>query len=137
MRFDLNESDSGEALAGNFLSKKVGPFYDEDGAARVTGLSREELTEHARSNALLEVRTSGGIRRYPTFQFGPHGDPLPFAGQLAAILEPICDDAWDLALWLCTLTRRFEGRSAADLLRDGESDRVFAAARRDANILNY
>jgi hypothetical protein len=120
-----------------FWGTSLGPFYDEVGAARAARLSPAQLERTVQAGDVLELRTSDGARLYPVFQFGPHGELLPHVGLVTAILRPICDDLWDAALWLRTPTHRFSGRSAADLLRDGDAVPVFAAARRDGRISTY
>ena len=50
---------------------------------------------------------------------------------MLTVLDPGLDDRWGDALWLTAAVRRFEGRSAAKLMRIGELRPVLAAARQD------
>jgi hypothetical protein len=78
----------------------VGPFLDEAGTRRLTGLSSSALGALIVSNDILAVTTSDGAVLMPSFQFGLHGELLPRLRSVAALLRPVCDDSWDLALWL-------------------------------------
>jgi hypothetical protein len=118
-------------------NNSVGPFLDEMGVRRLTGLSASQLSEHIASQNVLSVRTSEGIPVFPVFQFGLNGELLPGMSSVGSLLLPISDDSWDLALWLCTKSSSFDGLSAAELLRAGEIERVHRIAKRDGSTLEH
>jgi hypothetical protein len=123
--------------AESFWDTRVGPYYDELGVQTVTELTDTELAAHIASNGVLAVTTSDASFLFPVFQFGPHGELLPALPEIAALLDPISDDLWDVALWLHTPTKRFSGLSAAELLHSGRTSEVLRAAERDGQILSY
>ena len=125
-----------DIVSDNFWDARVGPFYDADGVAKLTGLSAVELASRVQAGDALAVITSDGVLIYPVFQFGAHGLLLPALRTVAEILRPISDDEWDVATWLVTRSDRFGGMSAASVLRAGDVDVVLAAAHRDARMLN-
>lgn len=115
----------------------VGPFLDEAGTRGRTGLSSSELGALIVSNDILAVTSSDGVVLVPSFQFGLHGELLPGLRSVTALLRPVCDDNWDLALWLLAPSVDFVGgRSAVELLRDGEVEQVFTIAQRDGRTLD-
>jgi hypothetical protein len=119
----------------DFWDSRVGPFYDAAGAAALTRMTPSELALCVAAGDVLEVTTSHGTPLYPSFQFGPRGDLLPALRVVTHALLPISDDLWDVALWLSTPTQAFDGRSAIEILKAGDTDPVVALAHRDARRL--
>jgi hypothetical protein len=119
----------------DFWDVTVGPFYDAPGLLKWLGVTQQVLQDMTESEMLLSVATAEGDLLYPTFQFGPAGEALPHLAEIVRLLEPITDDNWDKAIWLNTPTTTFDGRTAADSLRDGDAELVLAAAARDGRVL--
>lgn len=118
-------------LSFAFWVRKLGPFLDGDGVLNLAALSVDELLICEEFGDVLVLAT--GIEKvYPSFQFGSSGERLPGLREVIATLKPDTQDAWDIALWLTTVSRRFDGRSAVDLMREGRCDVVISAAKRDA-----
>jgi hypothetical protein len=130
-----NESRDGLAAGENRdstgLDAKLGPFYDGPGLAARLRVSIDELAHLSNAREILCTPSADGADLYPSFQFGPAGEPLPELGQVLDALDPQRRDPWGAALWLRTGATRFEGLAAADLLRKGDVERVVAAAKRD------
>lgn len=124
------------AEEASYWDTTVGPILDDQGAQALTGLAPEELASHVESGAVLAVVTSDGVSVIPAFQFGPLGELLPEMRSVARLLGPMADDSWDKALWLRTRSRSFNGLSAAELLRAGETEKVLSAAMRDGSIMS-
>jgi hypothetical protein len=134
---DMSTSPPDNEQAGSVWDTRVGPYYDELGVQTVTGLTDTELAAQIASNRVLAVTTGDASLLFPVFQFGPHGELLPALPKIAALLDPISDDLWDVALWLHTPTKRFGGMSAVELLHSGRTREVLSAAERDGQILSY
>jgi hypothetical protein len=120
-----------------FWDAAVGPFLDEDGVQRLTGLTRDELAAAVANDDVLAVITSDGVPLFPVVQFGEHGELLPGLRPTVGLLHPIVDDPWDVALWLQVNSSDFDGLTAAQLLRNADIDRVLRIAKRDGSILRY
>jgi hypothetical protein len=134
---DMSTSRPANEHAGSFWDTRVGPYYDELGVQTVAGLTDTELAAQIASNRVLAVTTDDGSLLFPVFQFGPRGESLPALPRITALLRPISDDLWDVALWLHTPTKRFGGMSAVELLHSGRTSEVLRAAERDGGILSY
>jgi hypothetical protein len=119
----------------DFWDVTVGPFYDARGLTKWLGITRQVLQDRTQAGIILSVATTEGDPLYPSFQFGPAGEPLPHLSQILRLLEPIADDAWDKALWLNTPSVTFDKRTAVDALRAGCAELVLAAAARDGGLL--
>jgi hypothetical protein len=119
----------------DFWDVTVGPFYDAHGLMMWFGVTRHVLEGRTQAGTILSVSTREGDLLYPTFQFGPAGEALPHLAEIVRMLEPVTDDNWDKAIWLNTPTPTFDGRTAADSLRDGDAELVLAAAARDGRVL--
>lgn len=119
-----------------FWKTRIGPLYDSNGVQKLTGFSGAALSARIAARDILMVRTVAGEELFPAFQFEDDGQALPAAANVAILLEPIADDAWDVALWLNTRTHRFNGHRAVDELRAGRIAQVLAWAAHDGQILN-
>lgn len=117
-----------------FWVRKLGPFLDRDGVLNLAALSIEELQVCEEFDDVLALITGDGHgdeKLYPAFQFGPSGERLPGLREVVAVLKSHLPDAWEIAFWLTTVARSYSGKSAVDLLWDGRTDAVVAAARSD------
>lgn len=109
----------------------IGPFYDRAGAMSLSHMSSHQLEHSSKIGRILQTRTQDGEDLYPCFQFGPAGEPLAGLSDVLSVLDPGLVDSWGDALWLKAALRRFNNRSAAELMREGRIDAVLAAARSD------
>lgn len=73
--------------------------------------------------ALTVARTD----RYPAFQFGEDGKPLPVISQVLEVMED--EKPWTIALWFMGNSGWLRGGKPVDLLHD-QPDAVVEAARR-------
>jgi hypothetical protein len=110
----------------------VGPFYDELSVAKFLGVSSAALSRQVTDGAVLRTVTRDGTNLYPQFQFSPTGELLPRLSDILAILRQAGADDWGHAQWLNTTVDRYDGRSAATMLREGNAERVIADAQQDA-----
>lgn len=87
--------------------------------ALLGGISRQAVSERVRSGRLLGARL-GGTLRMPAWQFGPDG----VVPGLAAVLAVLASRGSAVAAqaWMRTPIADEGGRSAADLVIDGELD---------------
>lgn len=107
----------------------VGPFYDTEGLARRWRISAQAVHKRAdKARRLLKVITADGVALYPAFQFDSRGGLLPRLPEVIDAFEPAVSDRWTIARWLAAPNPALQGRAPADLLREGEGDRVLAAA---------
>ncbi|TFD14624.1 hypothetical protein E3T42_11465 [Cryobacterium sp. TMT4-10] len=109
----------------------MGPFYDGASLMRLLAISTEELDRASNAGEILRTRTADGTDLYPSFQLNASVERLAGLREVLTVLDPGLDDPWGDALWLTAVVRRFEGRSAAELMRNGELEPVLAAARQD------
>ncbi|TFC93556.1 hypothetical protein [Cryobacterium sp. TMT3-29-2] len=109
----------------------VEPFYDGASLMRLLAISTEELDRASNAGEVLRTRTADGTDLYPSFQLNASAELLTGLREVLTVLDPGLDDPWGDALWLTAVVRRFEGRSAAKLMRMGELRPVQTAARQD------
>ena len=98
---------------------------------QLLAIPAEELDRASNAGETLRTRTADGTDLYPTFQLNASAELLTGLREVLTVLDPGLDDPWGDALWLTAAVRRFEGRSAAKLMRIGELRPVLAAARQD------
>ncbi|HEU0257020.1 MAG TPA: hypothetical protein VFQ96_04190 [Microbacteriaceae bacterium] len=110
----------------------IGPFYDTPGLERWSGKTRQAIEKWRRARKVLSITTSTGRILYPSFQFGPKAELLPGLPGVIQTLTEQAPNPLTQARWLNTPTTRFNGHTAAELLRDGHIESVLAAARADA-----
>lgn len=110
----------------------IGPFYDELSVAKLLGVSSAALSRQVADGAVLRTVIQDGTNLYPQFQFGPTGELLPRLSEVLSILRQAGPDDWANAQWLNTTVGRYDGRSAAMMLREGHAERVLADATEDA-----
>lgn len=133
----MNESSPPEDLGDAGAARHqwdalIGPFYDEPSLAALLRVSPVTIDRLVADAAILCTTTEDGTKLYPAFQFGPGGELLPGLSTVLAVLRRAGSDDWGHALWLKAPVERFEGRSATDLLSDGDLARAVSAAERDA-----
>jgi hypothetical protein len=119
-----------------FWDRKLGPFLSQDGVLNIAALSIAELQVCLELGDVLSLPSSNQDTLYPTFQFGPRGERLPGLREIVVALHVGTRDQWDIALWLVTIRKHYDGRSAADLLWTGQIVEVLAAARADGELWN-
>ena len=118
-----------------FWDRKVGPFLDREGVSIIAALTAGEVIVCQELGDLLALSTAGDSDTlYPTFQLGPRGELLPGLRDVIAALRPGSMDDWDIALWLTTVRKGFDGKRAVDLLLDGHIGIVVAAATQDGAL---
>jgi hypothetical protein len=108
---------------GRRWNELVGPFY--------TRAALQEMFDGAVPwTDLLVTETADGEKLFPAFQFDDRGvvDHLPDVLQL---LRPSLDD-WSAALWLNSPTTVWDGRSAIQMLKEGNWETVMMHAKHDA-----
>lgn len=110
----------------------VGPFYSANDVAAWRAVTRQQIHKLRKTGALLGLQTGDRSVVFPAWQFGLHGEGLPGLREVVAALDRAARDEWATALWLNTKTPRFDGKSAADLLKADRKNEVLAAARADA-----
>lgn len=118
------------AAAASVWSAHAGPFLDTEGVMRLLGgITKQAVSQRARTGRLLALRTGSGRLVYPLWQFRD-GEPLP---GLAAVLAAAGVDlerpvsGWTVASWLCTEDPELGG-APRDLLAAGAVDAVTCAA---------
>jgi hypothetical protein len=95
--------------------------------ARLLGSSRQTSLSRAQAGTLFAVYDRGAWR-FPSWQFDPEGPDGVVAG-LADVLEALAGlSPLAKLVWLSRETPMYEGRSPVEALRDGELERVLAAA---------
>ena len=116
--------------------EKIGPFYGASSIAKWKGVSRQHIYTLRSQGMLLGVQTGDEkTLLFPAWQFGLKGESLPHLKEVVEVLRPTARDDWSQALWLNAKTPRFEGKSAADLMKADDVERVLDAALNDARRL--
>lgn len=111
-------------------TEHLGGFYDAAAVGRVLARGGRPLSRQAvhKRRGLLALTTGSGRVVYPVFQFaGP--SPLPGLDALQQIVPEALASRWTLASWLVSPRQAWGGQSPVQLLREGDVERVLAAAR--------
>lgn len=111
------------------VDELVGPFYRAEDLAAWKGITLEAVDELVRDRRLLVLASSSGMLAYPTFQFGPTGELLPYLAEVLELVDPEGLDGLGSALWLNRRAERFGGLTPVQKLRAGQAVEVLAAAR--------
>lgn len=112
----------------------TGPFYDHTGAAAALRITPNELTRLAETGQVLQLITGDGTRVYPTRQFTPDANTIPYLADVLAALTTGGADPWGRAMWLSSVADdEWDGMNAWQWLASGRDPTpVLAEARRDA-----
>lgn len=111
------------------VNELVGPFYRAEDLAAWKGITLEAVDELVRERRLLALTSSSGTLEYPTFQFGPTGELLPYLAEVLELVDPDGLDGLGSALWLNRRAERFGGLTPVQKLRAGGAVEVLDAAR--------
>jgi len=107
------------------LLHREGELLSAEQVAGALGVSRQAVNKRRREGKLIAARVGRGFR-YPSWQFGDDGRPLPGLEAALAVLEPK-DPAEAMGFFL-TETARSRSRRPIDWLREGKLEIVLAAA---------
>lgn len=121
----------------NMWDEAIGPFFDTTGLRQWKGVTRQRVNTLRKSNRLIALTSSNNRLLYPAFQFGPAGELLPHLDEVLPALRRSYND-WDAALWLNTPSDDWDGKTAAQVLHEGNEEayrQVLAEARADAASL--
>jgi hypothetical protein len=93
-------------------------------------LSSSDRTNQWKQEKRIFSVVHHGASRFPAFQFGPEGEPLPV---IAHVLSTLGKESkgWELALWFISSNGWLDGRRPVDFLRS-EPEEVVEAAEREA-----
>jgi hypothetical protein len=118
---------------------RLGPFYSTKQVRELMGIgSRQAISERVKRRRLLALPGPDGSPRFPAFQFGRDGRPLPGFGAILDTLSDAVESAYTTASWFVTLEPLLDGKSPARWLRDGgEPERAVTAASRYADRLQH
>jgi hypothetical protein len=118
----------------NRISDRLGAFYSLNRVAELLGgVSRQAVSERARSHRLLRVTTSDGVMVFPAFQFA-HSRVRSNLIPLFEVLLGSGADPWTVAYWLTSPLDSFNGRTALEVVDSGTvaQRRLTNLARNDA-----
>lgn len=107
----------------------VGPVFTAAGLAEWKGVSKEALRKAQKAGRVLGFKSRDGVLLYPQFQFNEYGDYLPALKDVLAIIDPQRLDDGSSAVWLNRTYPSLDGRTAAQALHDGDTDKVLHLAR--------
>lgn len=107
----------------------VGPVFTAAGLAEWKGVSKEALRKAQKAGRLLGFKSRDGVLLYPQFQFNEYGDYLPHLKDVLAIIDPHRVDDGSSSVWLNRPYPSLDGRTAAQALHDGDTDKVLHLAR--------
>lgn len=95
--------------------------------ARALGTSRQTPHDRAKSGKMLAVRDRGALR-FPSWQFDPEG-PYGVLEGLPEVLRELRGSPLAKASWFVNANSYLGMRRPADVLREGDLERVIRAAR--------
>ncbi|MGW8431715.1 hypothetical protein ACWGJ9_11530 [Curtobacterium citreum] len=107
----------------------VGPVFTAAGLAEWKGVSKEALRKAQKAGRLLGFKSRDGVLLYPQFQFNEYGDYLPHLKDVLALIDPHRVDDGSSSVWLNRPYPSLDGRTAAQALHDGDTDKVLHLAR--------
>lgn len=110
----------------NKLAILVGPCYELPAAARVLGVTEEEVRMRLDNALLVSVVTAEGDVLIPAFQFDA-GQLRPDVIDLAHLFRGL--SGWSFVRWFRTVSEDLDGLTPEEWLRTG---RAFSVARTDA-----
>jgi hypothetical protein len=117
----------GELAADAAWAAQIGPVLTEPDVGRLLDVPAVDLARRR----LLRVRTRDGAVGYPAFQFDG-ARALPGLEDVIAVFDGVVSSPLTVASWLTAPRAELAGRCHADLLRDGDVERVVVAARQTA-----
>lgn len=118
-----------QAEARDLFLREFTTLTSQDVAALSGSTARNTaaLASRWKSDGKIFALSAGRVDRFPAFQFGEDGKPLPI---IARIIEIFQDrNPWALALWFASNSGWLGGRRPVDLLRERPDDVVEAACR--------
>ncbi|WIE81334.1 hypothetical protein [Curtobacterium sp. MCSS17_016] len=107
----------------------VGPVFTAAGLAEWKDVSKEALRKAQKAGRLLGFKSRDGVLLYPQFQFNEYGDYLPHLKDVLAVIDPHRVDDGSSAVWLNRPYPSLDGRTAAQALHDGDTDKVLHLAQ--------
>jgi hypothetical protein len=110
-------------------TRQLGPVHRQGDVARLLGKSKQAVSS---DRGLLKLRMRSGVVGYPLFQFDGRR-PLPGVRAVVMWLDGVVATSWTTASWLTSPSVELGGVTPVAALRDGQVDRVNAAARRFAH----
>ena len=133
---DLGRRGALLAAAELVWARHLGPSYDTKQVRELLGSSRQAVHERAKRGTLLALRGGDGQSRFPAFQFGPAGRPLPALASILQVLRPVVASPYTIASWFVTEALELEGKTPAEWLREGRDpgDAVRVAGRYAARL---
>lgn len=130
---DLGRRGALLAAADLVWARHLGPSYETKQVRELLGSSRQAVHERTKRGTLLALRDGDGRSRFPAFQFGPGGKPLPGLGSIVEVLRPVVTSPYTIASWFVTESTELGGKAPAQWLREGgEPGAALRAARRYA-----
>jgi len=113
-------------VAVSHWSAHLGPFYSEQGVAKLLAQHALGATKHA-PRELLALRTGSGQVVYPAFQFEGQGLVQGLV-EVLEILRAAPISMWTSASWLVSRDPEMDGLSPIEALRRGRPEEVRVAA---------
>ncbi len=107
----------------------VGPVFTAAGLAEWKGTSKESLRKAQKTGRLVGFKSRNGEWLYPQFQFNEYGEYLPSLKEVLAVIDPHRLDDGSSAVWLNRPYPSLDGRTAAQALHDGDTNKVLHLAR--------
>lgn len=120
------------------LSERFGRFYTSETArGALHSITRQALNDRVKNHRLLRIETADGKSLYPELQFNGAGGLVEGLAKILKVLLPAATDEWVVLYWLTAPLDDFDGRTAADVLRNGtpaERRTIAALAKEDAAV---
>ena len=127
-----------EIPAETIWSEILGPLLVVEQVRSLMGLdSSHAVRELSRKECILALYGSAGQDLYPTFQFGPDGQPYPEMAKVVAAFSEAVETPYTIASWFVSPQDLLDGETPLTWMRSQKDpSRLLAAARRSAGELN-
>ena len=100
--------------------RQLGLLLSSTDFQRITGLSRQALSQAVEANRVLRLTTQAGKTCYPAFQLDESGRVLAGFRAVLSVFADRVRSPWTTASWLTSPQPELDGATPVDMLRAGE-----------------
>ncbi len=122
------------AVAGTVWRRHLGPLLTSKQVAELLGVgTRQAVSDRVKRRRILALPAGERELAYPSFQFGPTGEPYPAMASVLEVFSTAKLSPHTIASWFVTPQDALDGATPAEWMAEGRDvERVVVAARRSA-----